>query len=137
MGDLIKIIRYNSYWIILSLLFCLFSSLSAQNLFDGDYVMFQYMGSEWEKQTMVLEISADSAIYYRLEASITQTETDTVTFPYILAGDGQINFDNYINGILSADSRVFIAASVDSERSTFVIGIKKSSGLNDAVLYGD
>jgi hypothetical protein len=80
---------------------------------------------------------ADSATLYRIENTV--GELDTFGFSYSVDDDGAINFDDDLDGIISPDGKMFVAGKTimdEGENSTYIIGIKKSTGIDNSTLSG-
>jgi hypothetical protein len=77
---------------------------------------------------------AGKATLYRLENTV--GEIDTIQLIYLVDDDGMILLDSFLIGMLSPDGQFFVAAMSDYTENIYVMGIKKSSGLDSHVLQG-
>ena len=80
---------------------------------------------------------AGTATLYRIENTL--GELDTFDFAYSVNDDGTIVFDSTLVGIISPDGQFFVAGKTEigeGESSTYVMGIKKSTGLDNSALDG-
>jgi len=127
--------------ILFSFFFCLFSSLPAQDLLNGDYYMVQYIADENGGQGAFLyEISSDgqgSGSYKSLQAF--GFDADSGTFGYELQGDRTFTIGDsgsVLIGIIDDRGEVFSMVDSDTMNGFFALGIHKSSGRSIADLNG-
>jgi hypothetical protein len=138
-GDVFTFVRADSEFAMFAVGIRKSSGKTVADL-SGDYWVSEFITEPDFQAAGLGYVTFDGSGYatlYRIENTI--GDVDSVEFPYAVGDDGTVVFDNFLVGALSPDGQYLVAAGseIEDNGSTYVMAVKKSSGLDNSVLSGN